>query len=320
MKLHLRTPLRYQGIFALLFILFSQHASLAQSYDSLLYSADSSKTYKATVVPYKDQLMIYKTPKPFSFIWQVPKTIGWSAKDAFRKKALPAWGIIAATTLIFIPLDHHMQRGVQNFCDYTSISPDTEYKTLIGFKLGSKDVPVYQLPQNVNTAFYSIGEGFTSVAISGGLWVYGKIKRDRRSVSTASQILQVQFTVGVLTQAIKRITGRESPFMATSPTGVWRPLPGFKEFTNNTPKYDAFPSGHIATMMATVTVLADNYPEKRWIRPVGYTLMTLVGAAMVNNGVHWVSDYPLAIGIGYVCAKATVKMNRLVQYRPERRR
>jgi len=31
-------------------------------------------------------------------------------------------------------------------------------------------------------------------------------------------------------------------------------------------------------------------------------------------------DYPLAVGIGYVCGKATVKMNRLVQYKPSRRR
>jgi hypothetical protein len=31
--------------------------------------------------------------------------------------------------------------------------------------------------------------------------------------------------------------------------------------------------------------------------------------------VHWVSDYPLALGIGYVTGKATVKLNRWVQHK-----
>ncbi len=66
--------------------------------------------------------------------------------------------------------------------------------------------------------------------------------------------------------------------------------------------------------MATVTVLADNYPEKKLIRPIGYTVMGLVGLAMINNGVHWASDYPLAIGIGYVTGKVTVRINRIVRY------
>lgn len=307
------------SIAIILILLFAQ-TGMAQSYDSLLYSSDSSKTYKATIVPYGDQLLIYKTPRPFAFVTGIPKNIALAGKESFSKKALPAWGLIIGSTLALLPFDHHTEVGVQNLCHSWHISPDTEYKTIVGFKLGSKDVPVYQLPQNVNTTFYSIGEGFTSIAICGGLYVYGKINQDRRAVQTASQLLQVQLTVGLVTQTIKRITGRESPFAATSPTGVWRPLPGFKEFTKNTRRYDAFPSGHMATMMATVTVLAENYPEKRWIRPVGYTIMVLVGAAMMNNGVHWASDYPLAVGIGYVCGKATVKMNRLVQYKPSRRR
>ncbi len=31
--------------------------------------------------------------------------------------------------------------------------------------------------------------------------------------------------------------------------------------------------------------------------------MTLIGFAMVNNGVHWISDYPLAIALGYTYGK-----------------
>jgi hypothetical protein len=78
------------------------------------------------------------------------------------------------------------------------------------------------------------------------------------------------------------------------------------------PNHDAFPTGHLATAMATVTVIAQNYPEKRYIKPVGYSLMTLLGFSMLNNGVHWISDYPLGIAMGYVFAKVAVQHGRKV--------
>ncbi|HSU51853.1 MAG TPA: hypothetical protein VLJ41_14710, partial [Segetibacter sp.] len=52
--------------------------------------------------------------------------------------------------------------------------------------------------------------------------------------------------------------------------------------------------------------------EKKWIKPVGYTLTGLVAYSMINNKVHWASDYPLALGMGYLCAKQVVKRNRQV--------
>ncbi|HTP13561.1 MAG TPA: phosphatase PAP2 family protein, partial [Bacteroidota bacterium] len=63
--------------------------------------------------------------------------------------------------------------------------------------------------------------------------------------------------------------------------------------------YDAFPSGHICTSMATVVVIAENYPEVTWVRPLGYLFCTVIAVGMVNNGIHWYSDYPLGIFLGY---------------------
>ena len=62
--------------------------------------------------------------------------------------------------------------------------------------------------------------------------------------------------------------------------------------------------------MATVTVIAENYPEYHFIRPVGYGLMGVLGYAMLNNGVHWASDYPLGIALGYGFAKIAVRNGR----------
>jgi hypothetical protein len=72
----------------------------------------------------------------------------------------------------------------------------------------------------------------------------------------------------------------------------------------------------MGTLVATYVVITENYPEKRWIRPVGISIMTLVGLSMINNDVHWASDYPLAVGMGYVFGKATVKLNRFIKGEP----
>ena len=84
------------------------------------------------------------------------------------------------------------------------------------------------------------------------------------------------------------------------------------EYGKEVPKYDAWPTGHLATAMATVTVIADNYPEWTLARPIGYTLMAACGFAMLNNGVHWASDYPFGISLGYTMAKIAEASGRLV--------
>ena len=62
--------------------------------------------------------------------------------------------------------------------------------------------------------------------------------------------------------------------------------------------------------MSTLTVITENYPEYPIIKPIGYTLMTLLGLQMMNNGVHWASDYPLSIAMGYYLGKIAVVNGR----------
>ena len=270
----------------------------------------------STVVDNKDGvLLIFKNPRPFSFITQVPKTLAMSAKLTFRKESLPAVSAIVASTILLISYDQKIANSVQQFGSYIHLDGTRKYGASVNFNLGKTKVTIYDVPRNLNSAIYSMGEGLTSAVLSGCLFTAGKIKHDYRLIQTGSQIMQAQLAVGLLTQTIKRITGRESPFRATEAGGEWRPLPGFSAYQSGTSHYDAFPSGHLASMMATVTVLAMNYPEKRWIRPTGYGLISLVGFAMINNGVHWAGDYPLALGIGYITAKATVHLNRWIQYK-----
>ena len=108
---------------------------------------------------------------------------------------------------------------------------------------------------------------------------------------------------GLVVQVLKRVTGRESPQAATSGTGRWQFFPNIQQYQKHQSKYYAFPSGHITTTMATVTVIAENYPEVGWIRPVGYGIVGLLGISLVNVGYHWYSDLPLGIALGYTFGK-----------------
>lgn len=255
-------------------------------------------------------LLEYQKPKRFGFITNLPKDAVGIAKNSFNKKSLKAWGIIAATTGVLIASDDAIWKGTHHFADNIHLSREDAYKNIFTLKMGGKDVSILKYPTNINTAFYQLGQGFPSLLIGGGLFIHGKIKNNYRSLSTASQLAESFILMGVGTQILKRISGRETPGHATVPGGKWRPLPSFSEYQKNTPIYDAFPSGHLATLMSTVTIFTENYPEKKWIKPVGYTTIGLVGFAMINNDVHWAGDYPLALGLGYICAKTVAARNR----------
>lgn len=158
------------------------------------------------------------------------------------------------------------------------------------------------IPKSPNTMMYYLGDGLTSVIITGGLISYSLIAKDFKAMSTASQILEALMLNGSVIITSKMATGRESPFRATRPGGQWRGFVGFRNYLEDVSKHDAFPSGHIATAMTTIRVLAENYASYTWINPLGYSAMTLLMFAMLNNGVHWLSDFPLGIAIGYHAA------------------
>jgi membrane-associated phospholipid phosphatase len=147
--------------------------------------------------------------------------------------------------------------------------------------------------------FAEFGDGTSQFALAGSLGAYGILFGDDKALRTGTEIVEVVIASGAVVQVLKHLTGRESPYVRSSPTGVWKPFPGQIDYHRYVPHHDAFPSGHICTSLATVIVVAENYPDVHWIRPLGYTLTTLVGIGMGTNGIHWYSDYPLGLFLGY---------------------
>ncbi len=202
---------------------------------------------------------------------------------SFTTRNIPLLIGLTASTVVLVATD-----------DATWKASDKWYK-------GSRNI------KNASDFFELFGDGKTQFGLAAAFGIYGLAAQDGRALRTASQTVEVILACGVVVQALKHITGRESPFVATSPGGKWRLFPNQLEYHRHVPHYDAYPSGHVATGLATVLVIAENYPEVGWIRPVGYSLVGLLAVAMGNTGIHWYSDYPLAIALGYSFAMVVTR-------------
>lgn len=240
----------------------------------------------------------YKKPKFIDIIKYIPKDIAQFGQFAIKKENIIWTGLAIASTAAIIPLDQQLTDFSIDLGEPIGWDKDHSYNKLFGiFRV---------IPNDINSAVYYVGNGGTTLLLSGGFYVFGKWSNNYRALNTANELVEVLLSVGVVTQTIKRITGRQSPNRAVdtgNAGGHWTPFPSFKAYAANTPNYDAMPSGHVATFMATITVIATNYPEARWIKPVGYSLMGIMAFEMISSKVHWASDYPLAILIGYAIGK-----------------
>lgn len=301
---------------AFVFIFIIQTTSNAsEKRDTLVYKPkrDTSVLVKAQVVDIDSSksLLFYK-PSSFGFVGYVPRNIAEFCKVSTRKKNLPKLGMLIGGTAILVAFDQKILDASQQFGRFIHLDAERKFANAITLKLGGFRVPVLDIPQNLNSGFYFLGEGWPSILIAGSFYSYGSFAKDYRALQTSSELAEMFLTLAITTQFIKRVTGRESPFVASSPGGKWKPFPNPSYYQKHVPYFDAFPSGHLATAMATITIISGNYPEYRYVKPIGYTLMGVLGYSMMNNGVHWASDYPLAIAIGYVYGKIALSHGQQV--------
>ncbi|MDN3664060.1 phosphatase PAP2 family protein [Algibacter miyuki] len=236
----------------------------------------------------------YTEPKFFDMFRHVPKDIYEFGKYTVQKENLLWTGMAVGGTLVLLPFDQKLLDNAQELGEPLGLAEDVSYTRLLGIEV---------LPKDINGAIYYMGNGLTPILLSGVFYIAGKINNDYRALNTSSELMEVLISSGVSTQIIKRITGRQSPSAAIesgTPGGHWTPFPSFKAYQTNTPNYDAMPSGHMTTYIATLTVIATNYPDVKWLKPVGYSVAGIMAFQMMSSRVHWASDYPFAILMGYV--------------------
>lgn len=280
-----------KNIFLLHFI-FSIVYGNAQTNDSITVSRTTQK-----YVTKSGEIYTYKKPRLFEPVLCIPKDVAISAIDMTKTNNLVALGAATFATTALVPVDEY----------FVDKSRD------IGIKLNFKEVarynsfgPISIVPTDASSAIYLIGNGATPLIMSMGFATFGLIKNDYRALNTASGLAEGVLVTGVFSQTIKRVTGRQSPTPAYEQgtgNGDWNLFPSFTTYAKDTPNYDAMPSGHVMTATATLYIMAENYPDKKWIKPIGWSLIGVLGFQMAQSKVHWVSDYPIAMVMGYIIGK-----------------
>jgi hypothetical protein len=210
---------------------------------------------------------------------RIPGDWGRFVGDNFRIEKVPAIAGLVGLTAALILSDNETWKATSDFSNHS---------------VGRRDI---------THLFAEPGDGKTILAVAGGFALAGWTLDNNRALRTASQLVESYLACGVSVQVLKHISGRERPERQSRPGGYWRLFPNQIEYHRSVPKFDAFPSGHTAAAMAMVTVVIENYPEEKWLKPVGYSIVGLVGFGLVAKGWHWYSDFPLAIVLGYQFGK-----------------
>lgn len=253
----------------------------------------------------------YTKPKLslLSVITEIPDTVVNSVSYSFTKNSIPAWATIIGTTGVLYHYDDDIYSGVKADGRRWGIGNEDHTKTVIhgfGFDL-------VRLPSDTGSTLYFLGDGWVHTIAALGFVGTGWITDNPRPWNTGLEMIHGMVVSTLFSQGIKRMTGRESPNRATAPRGKWRPFPSIAAYQKDTAMYDAFPSGHIMTATLAFTVINENYPEySNYIIPLEVLWLAGLGFEMVNNGVHWASDYPLGIGIGYAVGKMAHRMGEKI--------
>jgi membrane-associated phospholipid phosphatase len=236
---------------------------------------------------------------------EIPKSGKLTLQQSFSKESLPYWGVIAGSTALFYRYDEEMYAELQRKGRDWKIGNQDNTKSAVTWA-GQE---LLRLPSDTGSFLYFLGDGWMHVGIGGAFIGAGQIQQDNHAYNTGLMIWHGMIVSTIFNQTLKRSFGRESPEVSRHKRGNWRPFPSFNEYNTKTASYDAMPSGHVMTATLTFTILSERYPDKRtYIYPIAGLWLSALMFQMVNNGVHWVSDYPLGIAMGYVIGKIVTQM------------
>ena len=230
----------------------------------------------------------YARPTPFGWLGRSVRDVGTLAGETTDPANLGTLGALLGGTVLLVHYDQDIYDETRQFGSRQGISQDAGGSSFTG------------LPRNFGNYLYFIGDGRVPALMAAGFLGAGYYADDIRMQSVASQLAEILVSTGMVSQGLKQALGRETPESRTKDGGEWHGPQNLAEYTRHETSYDAMPSGHLATAVAALTVLAENYPEHSTaLWSGGSVLMGLLAFQMVNNGVHWAGDYPFGAAIGY---------------------
>jgi membrane-associated phospholipid phosphatase len=182
------------------------------------------------------------------------------------------------------------------------------YNVIHGWKTANDPI------EDVSPVITNLGDGRASVAIFGGFLAYSYLGKDRTAFQAGKIGLESFLVSGIVTQILKHTFGRERPSAATQSGGRWN---GAFLFLNqgsskrgSYARYDAFPSGHTATIFAAATTLSEIYNDSPWVSYASYSVASTVAVSRVMEQTHWLSDCFVGGLIGYFSTQLVIRFNR----------
>lgn len=238
---------------------------------------------------------------------EVPASSKKTLKKSFSKESLPYWGTILGSTAVLYYYDEKILYSLQDKGRDWGIGNQDNTQSAVSLA-GHEFV---RLPSDTGSFLYFLGDGWMHAGIGGAFLGAGQLRKDNYAFNTGIMIWHGMVVSTIFNQTLKRSFGRESPEVSTSPRGSWNLFPSFNDYNSKTASYDAMPSGHVMTATLVFTVMAERYQEySHIIYPIGGLWVSALMFQMVNNGVHWASDYPLGIAMGYVIGKISTQMGK----------
>ena len=226
--------------------------------------------------------------------YQVTKLFSISSDD------LPYIAAVTGITLSLIALDPKIDNAVTKLKDKShTIDVTSDFITEFG---GSKGL-------------YTVA-AFTGASI---------LTKSSKGLQTSLYAFEAMLTSGLWIRLGKLLAGRERPSAAYEyskrPGGIWRGP--FVQISNSekfgVANYDAFPSGHTATIFSIATIFAEQYKDIPLVPIFAYSFATLVGISRTLEHTHWASDVFLGGVIGYLSAKATLAFYKPHSNKPDKK-
>jgi membrane-associated phospholipid phosphatase len=163
----------------------------------------------------------------------------------------------------------------------------------------------------ISPVITDLGDGAFSIGLFGGFAGYGLIFKDAKACEVAKIGFESFLLTGVAVQVLKHMCGRERPSAATRDGGFWHgPFSYLRERKNGMgiSSFDAFPSGHTATIFSAATTISDFYKDP-WVSYTCYSLASLTAVSRITESTHWLSDCFVGALIGYYGTKLVEHWN-----------
>ncbi len=152
--------------------------------------------------------------------------------------------------------------------------------------------------------FEPIGNGIGTSVIIGGLYVGGRLAKDKRLAGTSLTAAKAFIVSTVCAQAVKQLAHRHRPYQDEIPDHARWEGP-FADI-----HYNSFSSGHSTAAFSLATVFALEYSKTVWVPVLAYSLASGTAVSRLYDNHHWASDVVIGSALGFVTGRFMWKQSR----------